>query len=266
MDRPARSINSLLAHINSQSSQLHVSQSLQERSTSVDDSCWRHKTQQSAESSSHNLERDILSLLQEIRDEQKSYMKIRRKRWNMSVDCSQVAQQLWENDDVQKKTSSTLTGRVYLEYLLPSDSNMLRAKEVFSIWATQPDTYPSPWNDNFLPYSTTWKADKCGHLFKWPLRQNFFSSEEMPQLCCFNKAGYAIATRNFKCPMILGRFSETLQVLRHSLVDASSGAKLTLYKSCRHAQTYVELSCLCHSSNSQHSFFPQLTGSLAIST
>jgi len=140
----------------------------------TDHSQIKEQTQSEELTSSGNWETEMLVLLQEIRAEQKSYLALRREKWNLLVDHNRIAQLLWESDwgsgnTYSREESCNMerpTGKEFLTTIIPSTSNMKKSGALLSCWVKIETEHF--FTKDLLSGATVWDDDNYKHLIHGP--------------------------------------------------------------------------------------------------
>lgn len=190
-------------------------QPISDTTTSSEESQQLQEGTHSPETISHDPNSEILELLREIRNEQKSYFTLRRERWNDPFQLSQITQRLWESRDdawagvpPQKRDlyKDRDIGHAFLGSLLPLPGNFFIARQNITNWTAMPDDNKHRdrsvvWNEDFLVGPLT-RNKHFGISIEWPATATHFPLHygHNSEAHCYNLVRLAIAQRNSREP------------------------------------------------------------------
>ncbi|KAI1749812.1 hypothetical protein F4782DRAFT_549407 [Xylaria castorea] len=105
----------------------------------------------------HELQSQILNVLEQLRDDQRDYLSLQRARWGLAHDIPRISRELWESDadawvglDSHASWTDMQPGKLFLEILVPDTTNLQTAKLIFEQWVRRPGAYFAHWNKDFL--------------------------------------------------------------------------------------------------------------------
>ncbi|KAI0479925.1 hypothetical protein F4859DRAFT_453943 [Xylaria cf. heliscus] len=144
---------------------------------------------------SHDLQLQILRVLEQLRDCQRDYMSLRQERWGVAHDIPRMAQELWVSgidawiglEDAAFWTD-THPGKKFLNGLVPNVANLQAAKPVFEKWVTDIEAYSAYWDEDS-------KFQIINNEYQWPDKWqgghpwtpwDFFSRQDQGTVCCMN--------------------------------------------------------------------------------
>ncbi|KAI0546026.1 hypothetical protein F4679DRAFT_441134 [Xylaria curta] len=124
----------------------------------------------------HELQSQILEVLEKLRDDQRDYLSTRRERWDLAHnDIPRIARELWTSGTdawVERDTDEFWAGsnpwKMFCESLVPNTTNLQTAKLIFEQWVRQPGAYPARWNKAFLTNPELTEDQIRNDKYKWP--------------------------------------------------------------------------------------------------
>ncbi|KAI0455029.1 hypothetical protein F5B21DRAFT_473482 [Xylaria acuta] len=156
--------------------------------------------------SCHELQSQILKVLEQLRDNQRDYLSLQRERRGVARDIPQTARQLWEScanawvgRDSEPHWSTMHPGLHFLNSLVPDTKNLREAKLIFEKWVTTPTAY---WDKDFLVNSNLTEHQIRNNEYKWPdtwetsapgdLWDYYFPECGRKEVCCRSNVTYAV--------------------------------------------------------------------------